>query len=77
MEGLGGAAARGLKLLLLNDLANAQEITVWIDDGELSQAPRLIFKKLHARDALPWQLTRRTLSVDLLNIENPYVAACS
>ena len=36
--------------LCVDDLADTEEIAIWVDDGELSKAPRLVFQCVHSRD---------------------------
>ena len=45
----------GSTLLLLDDLTDADEVSIRIDDSKLSKSPRLVFKSVHARDV---ELTR-------------------
>ncbi len=61
--------------LLFDDLANAQKVSVWIDDGELPEPPWLVFQWLHTRDSLAGQLALRTRTVNSFNVQNTDVAA--
>ena len=50
MPGLGGADEHVRPQLWVDDLSDAQEIAIWVNDGELSKAPRLVFKGVHSWD---------------------------
>ena len=74
MPGLGGADEHVRPQLWVDDLSDAQEIAIWVDDCELAKAPRLIFKAVHSRDASMRQRTRRERTVDALDIHDTDVA---
>ena len=55
-EGLGSAGGRGSTFLLLDDLTDANEVSIKVYDCELSKAPGFVFKSVHARDACAGQM---------------------
>ena len=73
-EGLGGAGGRGSISLPRDDLANAYEIAIGVNDRELSKTPRLVFKSVHTGDARPRQVARRTRAIEALDVQNSDVA---
>jgi hypothetical protein len=56
------------------DLSNPEQIAVFVHDCELSQAPRLVFERVHSRDALSWQGGPREGLVETVNVSHPDVA---
>ena len=47
-----------------DNLADAQKVSVWINEGELPQAPRFVGESVEARDALPEKLGLRKIPID-------------
>jgi len=74
-EGLGVARGRAGMSHLRDDLTNADEVAVKINDGKLSKSPGLVFQEVHARNAGTRQLTRREGAVEALYILDSDVAA--
>lgn len=56
LGGLGLVPATPVNGLLRDDLTNANEISVRVNDRELAKTPRLVLKRFHARDAFGRQL---------------------
>ncbi|MBK7601426.1 MAG: hypothetical protein IPJ07_24035 [Acidobacteria bacterium] len=57
------------------ELANAQEITVRINDGKLSEAPWFVFKSIHSWDAGARQADSRARLIEAFYIQDSDVAA--
>ena len=57
-----------LRFSLSERLSDAQQITVWINDGKLPHPPRLVFEGILPRDASPGQLCQSKIPANALHV---------
>lgn len=74
-EELGRAGGHGSHLLLLDDLTDADQVSIRVDDGELAKSPRLVLQRVHPWDTSAGQLARQTRPIEILDIHDSDVAA--
>ncbi|WP_157275548.1 hypothetical protein [Pelomonas sp. Root1444] len=74
-DGLDGWVASALMYWYSEHLANTQQIAIFVDNGELPHAPRLVFDGIHARTASLGQTCCQECFVQGLDIGDPQVAA--
>jgi len=65
---LGGLEINTLIESMSERLSDTYQIPVWVNDGKLSHAPRLVFESILTWDALPGQLCRSECSVNGIHV---------